>query len=177
MKKFFTAFLSIGLLFLIPCSLLLAQSEYPRVMDNGGGLSENTSYKNIASIGQAVTGVASNPPSGNINQAGYITAVDIFLDIKEDPFAEKLPEELSIGKPYPNPFNPTCQIKVKLPKLSEISFEVFDLLGRNIFTERKNCKGGTYRLIFNAEGLPSGVYLYRISVGETVSDGKFMLMK
>ena len=175
MKKFFTTFLSVSLLFLVPCSLLLAQSEYPHVMDNGGGLSENTSYKNIASIGQAVIGVASNP--SNINQAGYITAVDIFLDIKEDPTVAQLPTEISIGKPYPNPFNPTCQIKVKVPELSEISFEVFDLLGRSIFTESKNCKGGTYRLIFNAEGLPSGVYLYRISVGKTVSDGKFMLVK
>ncbi len=175
MERFFMRLLSISLLFLVSCSLLFAQSEYPRVMDSGGGFSDNASYKNLASIGQAVIGIASN--TSNINQAGYITAVDIFLEIKEDPFAEKLPEELSIGKPYPNPFNPTCQIELKLPEPSEVTFEVFDLLGRNIFTETRNCKGGAYHITFNATGLPSGVYLYRISVGETLSEGKFMLVK
>ncbi len=175
MRKSTTVFTILSFLLLITYYLLLAQTEYPRVMDNGGGHSESSNYKNLASIGQAVIGIATS--TNNTNQAGYITAVDTYLEIKEDPLAQEVPTKISIGKPYPNPFNIACQVKVEVPEPSQITFQVYDLMGREILSEQKNCKGGTYWLLFNAEGMPSGVYLYKISVGKTISDGKFMLVK
>ena len=175
MKKSFNSLRGVDLILLIICSLLFAQTEYPHVMDNGGGKSENASYKNLASIGQAVIGIANTP--SNINQAGYITAIDLFLEIKEDEFAEILPDKITIGQPYPNPFNSSCQIDISHPDPAEIQFQVFNLLGQNIFSEKKQSKGGAYNLIFNAENLASGVYLYKISIGNTISDGKFIFTK
>ena len=64
---------------------------------------------------------------------------------------------------YPNPFNPNTIIRYQLPSASYIELKVFDVLGRevaNLISEEQI--SGMYEVEFNAAGLPSGFYIYRI---------------
>ena len=73
------------------------------------------------------------------------------------------PKDFELYPNYPNPFNPTTKIRYELPLDGFVSLNVFDLTGRlvSILVNKKQ-SAGCYSLDFDASGLPSGVYLYRI---------------
>ncbi|MBI9032800.1 T9SS type A sorting domain-containing protein [bacterium] len=90
----------------------------------------------------------------------------------------ELPTAYSLKQNYPNPFNPTTKIEYKLPQPSQVKLEVLDILGKNVTTlvnEQKS--GGTYIIEFNAEYLPSGIYLYRLTAGDFTQTKKLLLLK
>lgn len=68
---------------------------------------------------------------------------------------------------YPNPFNPTTTIRYKLLRSSFVILKVYDLLGREV---EKLVSGhrpaGEHQVNWNAKGLPSGIYFYRLQVGD-----------
>jgi hypothetical protein len=89
-----------------------------------------------------------------------------------------LPIAFSLGQNYPNPFNPSTTIKYELPKSSQVSLRVYDVLGREVsvlVNEKMNA--GVHEVKFEAAGLASGVYFYRIQAGEFVATKKLLLMK
>lgn len=91
---------------------------------------------------------------------------------------ELLPLEYALAQNYPNPFNSTCAIKYSIPKSSQVSLKIFDVLGSEIETlinEEKS--GGTYELSWRAANLPSGVYFYRLKAGSFVETKKMILLK
>lgn len=69
---------------------------------------------------------------------------------------------------YPNPFNPKTTIKYQIPELSFVIIKVFDVLGNEIVTlvDEEN-PTGSYEVEFDAMGLPSGIYFYRLQVVPT----------
>lgn len=80
--------------------------------------------------------------------------------------AAGVPQRFSLSQNYPNPFNPETAISYQLSSVSEVSLKVYDLLGREVQTlvnERQSA--GKYSVRFQAGGLASGVYFYRLSVG------------
>ncbi len=79
---------------------------------------------------------------------------------------------------YPNPFNPTTKIKYQLPELSNVKLTVYDVLGREIKTLVNAEKpAGSYEVEFDGNGLPSGVYFYRIESTKFSDTKKFVLLK
>ncbi len=65
---------------------------------------------------------------------------------------------------YPNPFNPTTAISYQLAADSRVSLEVFDVLGRKIASLAEGTQGsGLHTVQFDAGGISSGVYLYRLT--------------
>ncbi|HAL55804.1 MAG TPA: hypothetical protein DCP63_04825, partial [Bacteroidetes bacterium] len=79
---------------------------------------------------------------------------------------------------YPNPFNPLTRITFELPMKHAVRMRVFDLLGRDVATlvdEERDA--GTHIVQFNAEGLPSGVYLYRFESGGYSATKKAVLLR
>ena len=77
-----------------------------------------------------------------------------------------IPESFKLFQNYPNPFNPTTNIKYQIIKNGMIALKIYDILGRNIKTlvnEKQNA--GTYEVTFDGTGLLSGIYFYRIQVG------------
>jgi len=79
---------------------------------------------------------------------------------------------------FPNPFNPTTNIKYSIPQSGFVSLNVFDVLGNRVATLVNEVKNeGIYEISFDATNLSSGVYFYSLTAGEFSSTKKLLLMK
>lgn len=88
------------------------------------------------------------------------------------------PATFSLGQNYPNPFNPTTSVSFEIPATSHVTLRVYDALGREVRTLVNEVKQpGKYRVRFDAAGLPSGMYLYRLVAGTYSATKKLMLTK
>jgi len=88
------------------------------------------------------------------------------------------PNSYNLAQNYPNPFNPTTTIQYSIPKRSSVKLKVYDLLGNEIaelVNEEKD--RGVYSVSFDASGLASGIYLYKIQAGEFIETRKMILLK
>ncbi len=114
-----------------------------------------------------------------------LTATDDFLKSPTDVASDNgtLPSDFVLGQNYPNPFNPTTTIEYSLPRSTHVTLEIFDILGRNVRTLiDRNETAGTHRTEWNGlsndgRSVASGVYVYRIQVGESVESKKMLLVK
>lgn len=89
-----------------------------------------------------------------------------------------LPLEYKLFQNYPNPFNPTCRIKFQITRGERVTLKIYDIMGKEVATLIDEVKNpGTYETEFNATGLSSGVYFYRITSGNFSETKKLMLMK
>lgn len=78
---------------------------------------------------------------------------------------------------YPNPFNPKTRIRFALPAAGELRVSVHDLAGRRVaLLEEGWAPAGERVLDWDAEGLPAGLYLYRIESAAGVASGKLVLL-
>ncbi len=66
---------------------------------------------------------------------------------------------------YPNPFNPSTKIKYSLNKVSDVTLNVFNILGQTVnVVNKSNVQAGLNEFNFDASGLASGVYLYQLKI-------------
>ncbi len=91
------------------------------------------------------------------------------------------PKVFSLDQNYPNPFNPSTKITFNLATDSKVTLKVFDILGQEVMTLLNgNLVAGGHEVNFNASGLNSGVYFYRIDAtganGTNFSDVKKMIL-
>ena len=79
---------------------------------------------------------------------------------------------------YPNPFNPSTSIQYTIRNSQFVSLKVYDVLGNEVATIVNEEKPiGSYVVNFNANGLASGVYFYRLQAGSFNQTKKFILMR
>lgn len=73
------------------------------------------------------------------------------------------PESFRLYQNFPNPFNPTTKIQFTIPELSHIRIRIFDVLGNEIKTiANDEMAGGNHSINFSGDGIPSGVYFYKL---------------
>ena len=85
-----------------------------------------------------------------------------------------IPSAFILFQNYPNPFNPSTTISFSLQSKSFVSLKVFDALGREVLVVlSEELSAGTYSKQWNAVGLPSGIYFYRLQARQT-SGGKLV---
>ena len=66
---------------------------------------------------------------------------------------------------YPNPFNPITNIKYRIVEYGYVIMKVYDVLGNEVATlVNKEKPAGEYEVVFSGDGLPSGIYYYRLQV-------------
>jgi hypothetical protein len=95
-----------------------------------------------------------------------------------EPLAGALPTAFSLAQNYPNPFNPTTTIRYGLPRASTVQLAVFNGLGQNVATLVHGAQeAGMYEVSFDASGLASGVYVYRLTAGDFVDARRFVLIR
>lgn len=89
-----------------------------------------------------------------------------------------VPADYVLKQNYPNPFNPTTQIEYAVPKAGYVSLKVYNMLGQEIATLFDgNQNPGNYVATFNATGLASGIYMYKLEAENVSISKKFVLMK
>ncbi len=104
-------------------------------------------------------------------------------DYAEQEVAPLLPSEYALEQNFPNPFNPSTNIRFALPEASEVTLTVFNLLGREVATVvTGRFDAGVYTVTWdgsNGAGVPvaSGVYFYRLSTEEYRETRKMLLLK
>ena len=92
----------------------------------------------------------------------------------------EIPTHFSLEQNYPNPFNPETTIRYTIPKSSQVTLKVYDVLGREIATLVDEVKQpGIYNSTFSTlrSSLTSGVYFYRLQAGGFVQTKKMLLIK
>ena len=83
-----------------------------------------------------------------------------------------------LNQNYPNPFNPSTTIQFSLPAALNVKIIIFNLLGQEIQTLVNETKeAGIHEIIFDAQNLNSGVYLYKIEAGSYIQTRKMTLIK
>lgn len=94
------------------------------------------------------------------------------------PERRELPTEFSLSQNYPNPFNPTTTITYSLPSSAFVSLRVYDLLGQEVATlVHGKTTAGSQSASWNAQGAPSGVYFYRLTVGLHSMTKRMLLLR
>ena len=79
---------------------------------------------------------------------------------------------------YPNPFNPLTTIKYQIPETGRVTLKVFDILGQKVVTlTDKEQLAGNYEVEFDAKGLASGIYFYKLQTELYSSTKKMLLLK
>ncbi len=79
---------------------------------------------------------------------------------------------------HPNPFNPSTTISVDLPRASEVTLKIFDLVGHEVATlAQQRMQAGRYSFKWDASGMPGGVYFYRLQTEAFTQTRKLLLLR
>jgi len=92
-------------------------------------------------------------------------------------WADGNPGQYELSQNYPNPFNPSTTIRYCLPGRSDVSLSVYNALGQLVATlVRGEQAAGYHEARFDASGLSSGVYFYRLRAGEFIGTRKLVVL-
>ncbi|MBN2355052.1 T9SS type A sorting domain-containing protein, partial [candidate division KSB1 bacterium] len=90
----------------------------------------------------------------------------------------QMPAEFCLDQNYPNPFNPTTTIRYALPEAAKVTLTIYDLNGREISRLVDGNRGAGYHsVVWNAAGIPSGLYYYRLQACDRVATKRLVLLK
>jgi hypothetical protein len=109
--------------------------------------------------------------------ATSIVILDVNSAVETQPTASA---SFALRQNYPNPFNPATTISFDIPANTHgrVTLKIFDLLGRDVATlVDENKAAGSYKVVWNAGGLASGIYLYKLQTENYSSVRKLTLLK
>ncbi|MCP9291483.1 fibronectin type III domain-containing protein [Gracilimonas sediminicola] len=113
---------------------------------------------------------------GGTAEAKIVIVVDDIITSSES--IEEIPTEFSLSQNYPNPFNPTTQITYQLPNAAAVSFRVYDMTGREVYSIINQQKSaGEHTVKFDASNLSSGIYIYQLKAGSFIETKRMTLIK
>ena len=95
-----------------------------------------------------------------------------------DSYLNPIPGEFGLSAAYPNPFNPTTTLGLALDVDGFVSMSVFNIRGQvvEVLVDR-NMKAGYHNVVWNADGISSGMYFVRVETGANTAMQKLMLLK
>ena len=100
------------------------------------------------------------------------------VSVEEEHDIISLPERFKLYHNYPNPFNPNTTITYNLSNPNFITLKIFNLAGQQIVTLVNDYQtAGEYQIKWNANGLPSGIYFYKLQSSEYTKTKKLILQK
>ena len=103
----------------------------------------------------------------------YLSYSNIITEVIEHPVFY-----YELSQNFPNPFNPLTRINYQLPELSFVTIRVYDVLGNEIaIIVNEEKPAGNHQVEFNATGLSSGIYFYKIKAGDFIQTKKMLLIK
>jgi subtilisin family serine protease len=125
---------------------------------------------------------------GNLSMGSYsyrLKQIDFdgTVEYSNEVFVEVgAPTNFALLQNYPNPFNPSTTIEFSLPEMSNVSIEIYNVIGELVASlANQSFNAGYHSLSFNASNLPSGTYVYQLKAsgqnGTFVDTKKMILMK
>ncbi len=137
------------------------------------GGSERFSSKDWAVV---ITGGVKTGPQ--ISASTYVLFDTLQTVTSVETIDHNIPESFFLLQNFPNPFNPNTTIQFSIPKQSFVTLEVFNTLGEKITTlASEEMNAGSYKYEWNAENLPSGIYLYRLLTNSFSESKKMILLR
>ena len=148
-------------------------------LDNNGNTCGNTVSHNISEQTGGILGSPSptvtnislldtlvTPPTGSL---GYVTPICV---IGIQPISNEIPASYKLYQNYPNPFNPVTNIKFDIPNDLNVSIRIYDIRGREVFSINEYKKAGSYEVQFDGTKFASGMYFYKMVVGDNTNNGE-----
>jgi len=184
MKKT-TIILVLGLAVWLPATAMQAQAQQKAVLQEartkairseapeGRAVVKAGAYRLVSIVGEASAGAR----SGGLHavQRGLAAGKAPQLAAEASP---DLPREFALEANYPNPFNPQTTIRFALPEAVQVRLHVYDLLGREVARLiDTDMEAGRHDVVFNAQNLASGLYIYRIQAGSFSHHRTMLLVK
>jgi hypothetical protein len=169
--------------------------DYPDVIDTANGSSHILRYSPTAAAGVAYTGTFGNSQlTGQVVYFGFpfetihgkeartavLNAVLHYFGLVPVGVSDEdnVITSFDLLQNYPNPFNPETKITYRVPQTGAVKIKVYDMLGKEVkvlVNEEKTA--GEHSVTFNADGLASGIYIYRMESGSYYSAKKLLLLK
>ncbi|MFA6980027.1 MAG: putative Ig domain-containing protein [Ignavibacteriaceae bacterium] len=109
-----------------------------------------------------VTVTAKDTANASASATFGITIVANPVGVEE--INDQLPKDINLYQNYPNPFNPTTTIEFAIPKTGKYTLGLYNALGQLVKEiSDEEYEAGNYKETFNATGLSSGMYIYRLT--------------
>jgi hypothetical protein len=89
----------------------------------------------------------------------------------------ELPKTYALAQNYPNPFNPTTTIEFDLPVAGEFTLTIYNVLGQVVEKFKDHREAGQWAHTWDASDVASGLYFYKLTVGDFSDTKKMMLLK
>ncbi len=107
---------------------------------------------------------------------GWSSLEFISTDVKDE--SEIIPGAYQLSQNFPNPFNPTTNIKFAIPNSGNVKLSVYNILGQEVAQLVNEFKeAGSHNVTWNASNLSSGIYIYRLESAGQIITKKMTLLK
>ena len=107
-----------------------------------------------------------------------VSSLDDITVVMGDLQSYLAPSEFALSSSYPNPFNPSTSMDLSLNESGYVSVKIYNVMGQVVSTlVDGNMDAGYHTLTWNADNMPSGMYLVRVQSGSNVETQKLMLLK
>lgn len=140
--------------------------QYPVSLAVEGGM---VSITDLATGGKLLNTTVQNGAAIQITNPS-ITAIEVL--------GEQTPGEFALFKNYPNPFNPSTNIRFSLAAPGKVTLTVYDVLGNTVAVlVNGQMEAGAHTVAFNAANMASGLYIYELRSGTKTLQNKMLLLK
>jgi hypothetical protein len=129
-----------------------------------------------ANLSGIITSADANMIFGNLNAGSQVPNLSANPLSKKDEKENGIPAQCALYNNYPNPFNPTTMIRFALPKTTLVQLEIYNVIGQRVTTLVNEVReAGYYNVVFDANNIASGVYIYRLQA-DGFTDVKKMIV-
>lgn len=130
------------------------------------------------STGNFLLNINATGPGGMMPTHRRTYTVRVHNPIGITPISSEIPQKFSLEQNYPNPFNPVTNIKFDIAKTGIVKLVVYDITGRQVAElHNGDLAPGSYKYDFDATGLASGIYFYKLEASKFTSIKKMILVK
>ncbi|MFH1690797.1 MAG: T9SS type A sorting domain-containing protein, partial [Candidatus Eisenbacteria bacterium] len=124
-------------------------------------------------VNEAYLVVLSNDPDESPIVIG--ASLDVATGVPED---NTVPSRFALAQSVPNPFSRETEIQYGLPRSCDVKLEIFDVAGRRVDVIVDSRESAGSRIVrWEAAGLPSGIYFYRLQAGEFMATRRMVLIR